>query len=81
MPDAGGAGGYREARELREMPDYSNDNTKMTEERLGMFNFDLHEMPHYSDQLEEKGPMELDNGAVYKGQWNKVTGKREGKGT
>ena len=39
MP-SGGGGGYREAKELRIMPDYSNQFTKMTEERLGSFCFD-----------------------------------------
>jgi len=63
------------------MPDYSNELTRITETRLGVFNFDAYEEPKYSGPLEEKGPMELDNGAVYKGQWNKETRMREGKGT
>ena len=32
------------------------------------------------DELVSKGPLQLDNGCVYKGQWNR-NGKREGKGT
>jgi len=42
MP-CGGEGGYLEAKELKEMPDYSNEQTKMTERRLGPFNFDAFE--------------------------------------
>ena len=79
MPNGGG--GYLQAKELKEMPDYSNELTRITEARLGVFNFNAYEEPKYSGPLEEKGPMELDNGAVYKGQWNKETRMREGKGT
>ena len=31
--------------------------------------------------LVEKGPFELDNGAVYQGQWDLEAGNREGRGT
>lgn len=49
------------------MPDYSNYLTRSTEDRLGIFDFNMYEKPEYEDVLEDKGPMELDNGAVYFG--------------
>ena len=66
MPGDGGAS-YTVAKQLQEMPDYSNALTRTTEARLGSFNFDLFKPPIYQGTLEERGPMELDNGAVYKG--------------
>jgi len=61
------------------MPDYPNDFTKATESRLGAFQFDWPEGHMPNSALVEKGPIELSNGAVYHGQWNK-DGKREGIG-
>lgn len=60
------------------MPDYSNAATKETEERLGPFVFDKPESPRQKDVV-TRGPYELDNGAIYHGQWTKE-GLREGKG-
>lgn len=54
------------ARELKEMPDHSNEITRKTELRLGPFEFDMVESPRALD-IVEKGPYELDNGAIYKG--------------
>lgn len=65
-------------RELKEMPDYLNEITKATEARLGQFIFDKDDSYQFEDLL-EKGPYEMDNGAIYHGQWTK-DGKREGKG-
>ena len=67
------------ARELKEMPDLSNTLTKATEKRLGPFAFDKADSPR-AQQVIDKGPFELDNGAIYHGQWTK-DGHREGKGT
>jgi hypothetical protein len=62
------------------MPDLSNELTKATETRLGAFMFEVVEAPQLDGEVVEKGPYELDNGAIYHGQWNK-DGLREGKGT
>lgn len=61
------------------MPDHLNDLTRGTEERLGPFIFDMPDGPD-AHLLVSKGPFELDNGAIYFGQWTK-DGLREGKGT
>ncbi len=66
-------------RQISIVPDYSNPETRATEQRLGPFKFD--KAPTNTDrELEERGPFELDNGAIYIGQWNKQ-GLREGRGT
>ncbi len=66
-------------KEINVVPDYSNPETRATEEKLGAFKFD--KPPTDSDrELEDRGPFELDNKAIYIGQWNK-DGVREGKGT
>ena len=60
------------------VPDYSNPETRATEQRLGPFKYD--KQPSDSDQeLEDREPFELDNGAIYIGQWSK-DGLRHGKG-
>lgn len=63
---------------LMELPDYSNPQTKATESKLGIFNYDQPPTPT-SKTLIERGPYELDNGAVYVGEWTK-DGLRHGKG-
>ena len=75
-PAAGFGNSY--ARELLEMPDYSNSFTRNTQERLGAFVYDKPESPREKDVV-TRGFYELDNGAVYHGQWTK-NGLREGKG-
>ena len=55
------------------MPDHSNDLTKATENKLGPFIFDLDE--EVNPAILDKGPFELDNGAIYHGQWT-IDGKR-----
>ena len=52
------------ARELNQMPDHSNAQTRATEERLGPFVFDKIDSPR-SNALIERTPYELDNGAIY----------------
>ena len=67
------------------MPDYSNTYTLSTEERLGPFIYDdsyeilNDDLASQADVLINKGPFELDNGAIYFGQWS-PDGKRSGKG-
>lgn len=60
------------------MPDYSNNETRECEKRLGEFIFD---QPVNKDapKVILRGPYELDNGAVYHGEWS-IEGLREGKG-
>ena len=66
------------ARQLNEMPDYSNTATKATESKLGKFEYNLPPTPT-AKSLIERGPYELDNGAIYVGEWTKE-GLRHGKG-
>jgi hypothetical protein len=54
------------ARELKEMPDHSNEATRATENRLGAFIFDRIESPR-SEEIIDRGPYEMDNGAIYQG--------------
>jgi hypothetical protein len=65
-------------KELDGMPDYSNEYTRAAEGDLGEFIFDRIASPR-SSPLIDKGPLEMDNGAIYHGQWN-TDGQREGKG-
>ena len=60
------------------MPDYSNYATKATEAKMGQFVYDQPPTPT-SKNLIERGPYELDNGAIYVGEWTK-DGLRHGKG-
>ena len=65
-------------KDISEIPDYSNPDTRAAEKKLGLFKFDSIIEPN--SNLEDRQPVELDNGAIYVGQWNKITGLREGKG-
>ena len=64
---------------LPAMPENSNQVSKATESRLGSFVWDIDSEFVLLDLI-SRGPCELDNGAVYHGQWNR-DGLREGKGT
>ena len=66
------------ARQLNEMPDYSNPATRLTEQKLGKFDYDQPASPS-AKNLIERGPYELDNGAIYVGEWTKE-GLRHGRG-
>lgn len=70
--------GSATAKQLNEMPDYSNQATKETEKNLGQFVYDSPETPS-GKGLIQRGPYELDNGAIYVGEWTKE-GLRHGKG-
>ena len=61
------------------MLDYSNEATRATELKLGPFVFDKIDSPRVNE-IVDRGPYELDNGAIYHGQWTK-DGHRESKGT
>ena len=60
------------------MPDYGSENTKATEAKLGPFKFEGQNDPK-DVELITRGPFELDNGAIYEGQWSK-DGLRYGRG-
>ena len=55
------------AKQLQEMPDYSNEATNATEKMLGPFEYDQDEESHYGTDLITRGPYALDNGAIYEG--------------
>ena len=71
--------GVEFAKELKEMPDYSNTFTKQVQAKLLPFQFDQSESPRDSPLI-DRGPIEMDNGCVYHGQWDNEN-LREGKGT
>lgn len=54
------------ARELKEMPDHSNFATRAVEARMGPFNFDDDDADS-SVTVQDKGPFEMSNGAIYHG--------------
>ena len=74
-----GRNGLVYAKALAEMPDYSNEATRATEKQVGPFEWDEDEA-QYGTDLIERGPYELDNGAIYKGSWSRE-GLRQGRGT
>ena len=73
-----GRNGLVYAKALQEMPDYSNEATRATEKQVGAFEYDEDEA-QYGLDLIERGPYELDNGAIYKGFWSRE-GLRQGRG-
>mmetsp|Transcript_6462 Transcript_6462/g.6021 ORF Transcript_6462/g.6021 Transcript_6462/m.6021 type:complete len:188 (+) Transcript_6462:162-725(+) len=60
------------------VPDYSNAATRATEGRLGAFVYDQDDKFDENDLI-DRGPYELDNGAIYRGQWSRE-GLRYGRG-
>lgn len=65
---------------LERMPDYLNENTRIVVEKLGEFQYDDEDedlIKEFGD-LPFYGPVEVDENAVYYGQWK--DGKRQGKG-
>ncbi len=70
------------AKPVANLPDYSNPATKATEEKLGPFNYDRDGAQQTNEpriELIKRQPYELDNGAIYQGEWTKE-GLRHGKG-
>jgi hypothetical protein len=61
-----------------DVPDYSNPMTRATEEKMGPFKYDQDDQFDENDLI-DRGPYELDNGAIYKGQWSRE-GLRYGRG-
>ncbi len=61
------------------MPDYSNENTRTVRSRLVPHDYPTTNLERSSKELVSRGPIELDNGPYYMGQWND-NGTREGKG-
>lgn len=75
-----GPGNTAVAKPVAKLPDYSNPATKATEDRLGSFNYEKEAAPSNEGlELIQRQPYELDNGAIYQGQWTKE-GLRHGKG-
>jgi hypothetical protein len=72
-----GSGRRPAGREIQQVPDYSNPDTRATEQRLGAFVYDR---PTDAERdLEQRPPYELENGAIYMGQWSRE-GLRSGRG-
>lgn len=67
------------AKQLSEMPEYSNETIKAMEQMLGAFEYDQDEEVHFGNDLITRGPYALDNGSIYQGQWSKE-GLRKGRG-
>lgn len=67
-----------DVKEIDRIPDYSNAATKKTEQKMGAFNYDQDHLFDENDLI-DRGPYELDNGAIYKGQWSRE-GLRYGRG-
>lgn len=61
------------------MPDYSNPATRETNKSLGPFEYEEELDKLYAQDVIMRGPYELDNGAIYQGQWTK-DGLRHGRG-
>ena len=57
-------------KELLKMPDYSNTFTTQTEMRLGPFVYSENDNMAINRNLITRGPIQLDNNAIYEGQWN-----------
>ena len=62
--------------EISRIPDYSNANTRYTEEKMGEFKYPRVER---SRRLYNRGPYKLENSAIYVGEWNEQ-GIRDGQG-
>lgn len=61
-----GRNGLVFAKQIIEMPDYSNEATRATEKEIFPFQYDEDES-QYGQDLIVRGPYELDNRAIYKG--------------
>lgn len=83
MPSQGvresGHSGLVYAKQLVEMPNFSTEATRATEQQIGEFIRDDDESA-FGDNLILRGPYELDSRSVYMGQWSR-DGLRHGLGT
>lgn len=68
----------KESKPIQIIPDYSNPETRAAEIKYGPFKYDPTQ--NIDQELLDKGPFELDNQAIYSGQWSK-NGQRCGKGS
>ena len=59
----------RVCKQVDNVPDFSNESTRKAEATLGTFIYDQPPSPS-SDELVERGPFQLDNNAIYIGQWD-----------
>lgn len=59
-----------DAVKIEEMPDFHSALTIETEQAQGPFDYDLHEFVEINGQLIHDGPIELQNGAIYTGEFN-----------
>ena len=68
---ANGGGGLNGFPLPKDLPDYSNERTRAAEAKLQPFIYDpeLANSPTFKDVI-SRGPYQLDNGAVYIGEWN-----------
>jgi hypothetical protein len=75
MPERRGQDSYRNglvyAKALSDMPDYSSFATRETEKQLGPFVYDVDPATVSDLEIITRGPYELDNQAIYQGQWTK----------
>ena len=81
MPNRGcesGRNGLVFAKQITEMPDYTNEATRATEKEIIPFTYDDDESRCDLDLI-TRGPYELDNRSIFKGQWSKE-GLRHGRG-
>ena len=81
MPSHGGYSGRNGlvfAKKITEMPDYSNEATRATEKEIIHFQYDEDDNAYGTDLI-TRDPYQLDNHAIYKGQWSKE-GLRHGRG-
>lgn len=67
------------ARSISELPDYSNELSRQTEQALGPFRYDQNDSMLDNPNFVMRRPYILDNGAVYQGQLTKE-GLRAGRG-
>ena len=52
------------------MPDYSNEATRATIDRIGPFDYDKCKIDSEHLGLVDRGPIRFDEGFIYHGQWN-----------
>lgn len=61
------------------IPDYSSSTIKSIRTRLGDFIYSSHDLP-LSTSLQKRGPIMIENGSIYTGDWNS-SNEKHGKGS